>query len=138
MSQKISEMNNPQSKLPPGWQWVKLAEVCEINPRRSKDFIRSSDAPTTFIPMSAVDKKTGTITKPRVVPYSKSAKGYTYFEENDVLFAKITPCMQNGKHVIARNLIDQDTRTPEELIALIESQEEEIINALVVLKSKGV
>lgn len=56
--------------------------------------------------MVAVDEKTGTINNSEVVPYSKVAKGYTYFEENDVLFAKITPCMQNGKHVIARNLID--------------------------------
>jgi len=56
--------------------------------------------------MAAVDEKTGTIAKPEVVPYKKVAKGYTYFEENDVLFAKITPCMQNGKHVIARNLND--------------------------------
>jgi restriction endonuclease S subunit len=56
--------------------------------------------------MAAVDEKTGAIGKPEVVPYSKVRKGYTYFEENDVLFAKITPCMQNGKHVIAKNLID--------------------------------
>jgi len=27
VSQKISEVNNPQSKLPPGWRWVKLGEV---------------------------------------------------------------------------------------------------------------
>jgi len=56
--------------------------------------------------MAAVDEKTGTIARPEVVPYSKVSQGYTYFEENDVLFAKITPCMQNGKHVIAKNLID--------------------------------
>ena len=31
-------------------------------------------------------------------------KGYTYFEENDVLFAKITPCMENGKGAIAESL----------------------------------
>ena len=33
-------------------------------------------------------------------------KGYTYFEENDVLFAKITPCMQNKKSAMAKNLIN--------------------------------
>jgi len=85
---------------------VKLGEVCEINPPRPKNFTRASDALTTFIPMSIVDENTGTVAKPDVVPYSKVSTGYTYFEENDVLFAKITPCMQNGKHVIARNLID--------------------------------
>lgn len=93
-------------KLPDGWKWVRLGDVCEINPRRPKNFVRAPNTPTTFVPMSAVDERTGSITKPEVVPYSKVSKGYTYFEENDVLFAKITPCMQNGKHVIARNLID--------------------------------
>jgi type I restriction enzyme S subunit len=94
------------SGLPKGWHWVKLGEVCKINPPRPKNFVRFPNAPTTFVPMAAVDEKTGTILNPEVVPYSKVFKGYTYFEENDVLFAKITPCMQNGKHVTARNLID--------------------------------
>lgn len=98
--------HNPPYPLPEGWRWVRLGEVCAINPSRPKDFTRSPNAPTTFVPMAAVDEKTGTIYTPLVVPYSKVSKGYTYFEEKDVLFAKITPCMQNGKHVIARDLID--------------------------------
>jgi type I restriction enzyme S subunit len=101
-----STTRNQNSALPEGWRWVRLGDVCEINPRRPKNFSRAYDAPTTFVPMVAVDEKTGTIARPEAVPYSKVAKGYTYFEENDVLFAKITPCMQNGKHVIARGLID--------------------------------
>jgi len=103
---KMNEMSEPY-KLPDGWRWVKLGDVCEINPKRSKDFKRSPDSPTTFVPMEAVNENTGSITASKVVPYSKVSKGYTYFEEDDVLFAKITPCMQNGKHVIARNLIDK-------------------------------
>ena len=93
--------------LPNGWRWVKLGEVCEVNPSRPKDSNRKTDVLTTFVPMESVDEKEGIIANPQKVPYSKVAKGYTYFEENDVLFAKITPCMQNGKHVIARNLIDK-------------------------------
>jgi len=88
------------------WERKKLAEVCQINPSRPKNFHRSPNSLTSFVPMVAVDEKTGTISKPEVVQYSKVSKGYTYFEENDVLFAKITPCMQNGKHVIAKSLID--------------------------------
>jgi type I restriction enzyme S subunit len=56
--------------------------------------------------MPAVDEQLGKITKPEVRSCSDVRKGYTYFTEGDVLFAKITPCMQNGKHAIARNLID--------------------------------
>ena len=33
-------------------------------------------------------------------------KGYTYFQEGDVLFAKITPCMENGKCAIAKRLVN--------------------------------
>jgi type I restriction enzyme S subunit len=41
-----------------------------------------------------------------VQPYREVMRGYTYFEEEDVLFAKITPSMENGKAAIARGLID--------------------------------
>jgi len=56
--------------------------------------------------MAAVDDLTGTVARPEVRPYSAVKKGYTYFAEGDVLFAKITRCMQNGKHTIARGLTD--------------------------------
>ena len=36
--------------------------------------------------------------------YGKVKKGFTYFENNDVLFAKITPCMENGKGAIVHGL----------------------------------
>ena len=97
----MSQINNsklltPNSELPQGWRWVKLGEMCEINPHRAKNFKRPPDALTTFVPMAAIDEKIGAISNPEIVPYSKVAKGYTYFEENDVLFAKITLGMQNG------------------------------------------
>ena len=91
--------------LPDGWRWVRLGEVCELNPRRP-DLNRSDDAPTTFVPMSAVDENGRGIIRPEIKPFAEVRRGYTYFEEGDVLFAKITPCMQNGKHAIAHNLID--------------------------------
>ena len=56
--------------------------------------------------MEAVDAISGMVSDLRVRPYGEVKKGYTYFAEGDVLFAKITtPCMQNGKHVIAKGLI---------------------------------
>ena len=91
--------------LPNGWRWVKLGEVCEINPRRPV-IDRAADQPTTFIPMEAVDARSGRITASRFRPFCEVQKGYTYFAEGDVLFAKITPCMQNGKHAIAKDLLD--------------------------------
>jgi len=93
-----------QQTLPAGWRWVRLGDVCEINPRRPRDLARDADALTTFVPMSAVDERSGTIAAPELRPYGEVKKGYTCFAEGDVLFAKITPCMQNGKHAIARRL----------------------------------
>lgn len=95
-----------KGKLPPDWKWAKLSEVAHINPRKSSYISYSPDTPTTFVPMESVDGETGTIASPETRPLSEVSKGYTYFEEGDVLFAKITPCMQNGKHALARDLIN--------------------------------
>ncbi|KKC29500.1 restriction endonuclease subunit S [Caldanaerobacter subterraneus KAk] len=91
--------------LPSGWRWVRLGEVCKINPRRPR-LIRGDGAPTSFVPMRAVDEFLGMIVEIQIRPFAEVRKGYTYFEEGDVLFAKITPCMENGKAAIAKGLID--------------------------------
>ena len=91
--------------LPKSWRWEQLKHVSEINPKRSLKIARDDDYMTTFIPMNAVDGLTGTISSKIERPFGEVKKGYTYFEEGDVLFAKITPCMENGKQVIATGLI---------------------------------
>lgn len=83
-----------------------LGDVCEINPKRTSLQQIDDITPTSFVPMPAVNAQTGTITAMETKQFSDVKKGYTYFEENDVLFAKITPCMQNGKHAIAKGLLN--------------------------------
>ena len=56
--------------------------------------------------MEAVDDKTGAVLTPQIRTYNSVARGYTYFEEGDIIFAKITPCMQNGKTAIVTGLLD--------------------------------
>jgi type I restriction enzyme S subunit len=92
--------------LPIGWTWVRLGDVCTLNPTRPPGLTRSDDAPTSFVPMAAVDERSGTILRPEVRPFAEVRKGYTHFADGDVLFAKITPCMQNGKHAVARSLLN--------------------------------
>lgn len=58
----------------------------------------------SFVPMSDVDEKNGEIFGVQIRKYGDVKKGYTAFENGDVLFAKITPCMENGKSAIANNL----------------------------------
>ena len=90
-------------ELPKKWRILTISEVCFVNPRRPR-LKRKADTPTSFVPMSAVDEASGTIAEVETRPYERVRSGYTYFEEHDVLFAKITPCMQNGKSAIARGL----------------------------------
>lgn len=93
-------------ELPEGWEWRLLGdpEVSEINPKKSEIRTRADSLNVTFVPMDAVSDEYGVIAKPGMRPLGEVRKGYTYFAENDVIFAKITPCMENGKCAIARSL----------------------------------
>ncbi len=100
----VSPQNPSMDELPDGWRVARLDQVCEINPSRKGRTKYPDDLPVTFVSMSAVDEGAGTIAAPDVRPFSEVKKGYTWFVENDVLFAKISPCMQNGKAAVARGL----------------------------------
>ncbi|NRF35814.1 restriction endonuclease subunit S [Bacillus velezensis] len=102
---KKFEIIEEQSEyIPCKWKWVRLGEVVQVNPPKKKLNEVSEEQKCTFIPMPAVSDKTGKIEEPEEREYRKVKKGYTFFLENDVLFAKITPCMENGKSAIARQL----------------------------------
>lgn len=91
-------------KLPETWVQARLIDVCELNPRLLADQRPEDDTTVTFVPMSAVDEHRGVIDKAETRMFADVAKGYTSFRDHDVLFAKVTPCMENGKAAIARNL----------------------------------
>lgn len=86
------------------WPLAKLGDVCELNPKLPKGHPLRDDTEVSFVPMAAVSELSCSITAPQVRSFSDVRKGYTFFCEDDVLFAKITPCMENGKAAIARNL----------------------------------
>ncbi|MFM9902630.1 MAG: restriction endonuclease subunit S [Polaromonas sp.] len=82
---------------------VPLADVVAINPRKFTNQIEDSDT-ISFVPMKAVEEETGNLDASTLRPWHEVKKGYTAFEENDILFAKITPCMENGKFALAKGL----------------------------------
>lgn len=86
------------------WPVARLQDVCDINPGRRAGLRVAPEDPVSFIPMAAVDARTGSIADRIERPFAEVAKGFTYFEDGDVIFAKITPCMQNGKHAICADL----------------------------------
>ena len=85
------------SGLPSGWAWVELGDLAEVNPRRPTTSELQHENLVTFVPMSAVEQETGIADFSTLRPLTEVARGYTAFRESDILFAKITPCMENGK-----------------------------------------
>ena len=86
------------------WEEKELGEICELNPKKSEIKDKTDNLSVSFVPMSAVDEYLQAIVSLQERNLGKVKKGYTYFRNGDVLFAKITPCMENGKVAIARNL----------------------------------
>lgn len=81
---------------------VKLSSVAYINPTgtfKGKDI----ETPISFIPMESIDEIYSEVSKIEDTTI-ENASGFTKFKEGDLLWAKITPCMQNGKSAIAKNL----------------------------------
>ncbi|MEK7691369.1 MAG: restriction endonuclease subunit S, partial [Bdellovibrionota bacterium] len=99
------EMFGDPQTSPKRWPSKRLGEAATINPRLQKEKQPTPETEVSFVPMAAVDEVRGVISSSEVRRYSEVAKGYTPFQNGDVLFAKITPCMQNGKSAIAANLV---------------------------------
>lgn len=83
---------------------AKLKDVYAINPRTSFDRFKPETL-LSFVPMESISDGLGKIIR-KYECEVKESKGYTSFQENDVLWAKITPCMQNGKSAVATNLLN--------------------------------
>ena len=91
-------------KLPPGWVWGTIGDVSIINPTLNKASILD-DLDVSFVPMAAVTEISGQINLSDVRPARVlKPKSYRSFVEGDVLVAKITPSMENGKAAVARGL----------------------------------
>lgn len=101
MSQFIEMFGNPLS-LNQKNELKRLGECCILNPRRPNIALCDTDK-VSFIPMPAVSED-GYLVDMTDEEYGKVKKSFTYFENNDVLFAKITPCMENGKGAIVHGL----------------------------------
>ena len=88
------------------WQEKKLGEVCQINPPKISTQNLSDDLDVSFFPMASLSEVEGKITKPQIKKLGEVKRGYTNFSEGDVVFAKITPCMENGKSAVIEKLVN--------------------------------
>jgi len=105
--EKYQEPESPDvaglAELPEGWMIAQLKVVAEINPTNDSLDL-APDAPVHFIPMRDVAEEFGGVDTSRMRPLVEVRRGYTQFRSGDVIFAKITPCMENGKLAIVPSL----------------------------------
>ncbi|WP_405853470.1 restriction endonuclease subunit S [Streptomyces sp. NBC_00090] len=95
----------PGEGLPEGWVRARIGDLCDVNPR-AFDEEPGDDDLISQVPMAFVEAESGRMdasTQVRFGDFKK--KSLTRFQEDDVLFAKITPCMENGKIAKAKGLI---------------------------------
>ncbi len=96
------EMFGDPVKNPKGWKVVTLSQITKINPRFVNTENLTTDSKVSFVPMAYVSEKSKTIVKEEERKLGDVIKGFTYFENDDVLIAKITPCFENGKIALAK------------------------------------
>lgn len=78
---------------------VNLLSQYQMNPRT---IFPENLKQIAFLPMECISDIYGEVLTQQEI--DSKTKGYTKFQNNDVIFAKITPCMQNGKCAVLKNL----------------------------------
>ena len=96
---ELTEKDTP-FPLPANWEWSQIAEIGLLSPRNDA----ADDVLASFVPMPMISTDYGVASKHEVRRWGDIKKGYTHFAEDDVGLAKITPCFQNGKSTVFRNL----------------------------------
>ncbi|WP_052438041.1 restriction endonuclease subunit S [Vibrio campbellii] len=88
-------------KIPLDWSCTTLNKIADINPKPIK--LDSDDIVVSFVGMADVSESAKLMNTTNR-NYSEVKKGFTSFQDDDVLVAKITPCFENGKGALAFNL----------------------------------
>lgn len=87
-------------ELPKSWTWSRIKDICTINPKNKLD----DNLEVSFILMALIDAGYTNYHGQETKLWKDIKSGFTHFAENDVAIAKITPCFENKKSVILRNL----------------------------------
>lgn len=90
--------------LPDGWEWQSIEEVAQIGADRGFVPTPDSEGNVPFIGMTDIDQETGQKSTYELRNFDDVKKGYTKFQRDAVLFAKITPCTENNKTALIDNV----------------------------------
>lgn len=88
-------------EIPRHWEVNRLKFICDINPQKSEVRL-SKSSKVSFIPMENISLNTLNLDTEKEL--REVYGGYTYFRDGDIIFAKVTPCFENGNMSIVRNL----------------------------------
>ncbi|NIA10928.1 MAG: restriction endonuclease subunit M/S, partial [Nitrospiraceae bacterium] len=103
-ARQVVENYKPTFKIDPEWEKVEIGGACEFNPKKSEVRNFADDLEVSFVPMADLNEHKMLFSTKQTKNKAEVYQGYTYFKENDVLLARVTPCFENGKSGIARNL----------------------------------
>jgi len=101
---QVVENYKPRIDIDPEWQMVELGEVCNINPKKNELKSLQYDLEVSFVPMADLNENLIYFESKQIKHLNEVIKSYTYFRNNDVLLARVTPCFENGKAGVALNL----------------------------------
>jgi type I restriction enzyme S subunit len=90
------------SEVPAHWTLSRIKNVAKLSPGYSGR-APTNDEVCTFVPMELLSEA-GTLDTTSLLAFEDVSTGLTQFEVGDVLFAKITPCMENGKGAFVESL----------------------------------
>ena len=88
-------------EIPEHWEIKRLKNVSDFNPQNDQSISNFSEV--GYLPMERL--KNGYML-PSVINVYNLTQGLTFFKENDIVMAKVTPCFENGNIAIAKNLIN--------------------------------
>ncbi len=94
----------PHIPIDPDWPMVEIGEVCNLNPRKSELNAFDGTRFVSFVPMADLGSNSMYFSPRHCKRLNEVGTSYTYFRDDDVLIAKVTPCFENGKAGIANGL----------------------------------
>ena len=90
-------------EVPEHWETLRLRFAVTLNPSKQEAKELGEQELVSFLPMEAIGED-GSLRLENERELAECLSGYTYFRDGDVCVAKITPCFENGKGAILREL----------------------------------
>ena len=103
-AKQVVENWKPAIKTDLSWPMVELGKICQFNPKKSEVKNLPKNHIVSFVPMSDLNSYNINFTIKQERCLKDVFNGYTYFSTGDILLARVTPCFENGKSGLAKNL----------------------------------